>query len=84
MTRYKMLFGVTVPMLEDEVNGMVSDDSSAKLLGAFFAQGSGFIGVMEYDSENEARVQERKEAKQAEARRKAKAPEPHRKAKVRK
>ena len=63
MTRYKLLLGVTAPTLEVEINNMVSDDSTAKLLGAFFAQGSGFIGVMEYDGDAEPSAEVHKKAK---------------------
>jgi hypothetical protein len=45
---------------------MVSDDPSSKLLNAFFAQGTGFIGVMEYDRAGETRGQTRQKAKAAE------------------
>ncbi len=84
MTRYKLLLGVTVSTLEHEINSMVSDDSSAKLLDAFFAQGSGFIAAMEYDEENAARVQEHKKSKALEPHHKAKAVEHQHKAKSRK
>jgi hypothetical protein len=84
MTRYKLLLGVTAPTLEVEINNMVSNDSSAKLLGAFFAQGSGFFGVMEYDGEEQEAAQVHKKAKAAEAHPKTKAEEHHHKTKARK
>jgi len=49
MTRYRLLLGVTYLALEDEINRMVSDDRSAKLVNAFFAQGTGFIGVLQHE-----------------------------------
>jgi hypothetical protein len=72
MTRYKLLLGVTLPTLEEEINRMASDDSSAKLLDAFFAQGTGFIGVMEYEGAEEARGQAPKKSKTAEPHHKSK------------
>jgi len=49
--RYKLLLGVTLAGLEDDVNGMVARDPSCKLVQAFFAQGAGFIGAVEYEAE---------------------------------
>jgi hypothetical protein len=71
MTRYKLLLGVTYSTLEDEIDRMVSDDTSAKLLNAFFAQGTGFIGVMEYDRAEETGGQTRQKTKAAELHHKA-------------
>ena len=34
MTRYKLVLGMTVPTLELEINQMVSDEPSAKLINA--------------------------------------------------
>jgi hypothetical protein len=72
MTRYKLLLGVTFAALEDEINRMVSDDSSAELINAFFAQGTGFIGAMEYEGAEPTREQPRQKAKPVEPQRKAK------------
>jgi hypothetical protein len=72
MTRYKLLLGVTFVTLEAEINRMVSDDSSAKLITAFFAQGTGFIGVMEYEGEKETPEAARSKTKPAEPQHKAK------------
>jgi hypothetical protein len=71
MTRYKLLLGVTFSSLEDEINRMVAGDSSAKLLNAFFAQGTGFIGAMVYEGAKDTTTQTREKAKAAELRHKA-------------
>jgi hypothetical protein len=60
MTSYKLLLGVTFAALEDEINRLVSDDSSAELINAFFAQGTGFIGAMKYEGTERERCHRRK------------------------
>jgi hypothetical protein len=47
--RYKMLLAMTLPVLEEEVNRMIEENPSSKLVQAFFAQGTGFVGAMEYE-----------------------------------
>jgi len=51
MTRYKLVLGMTVPTLELEINQMVSDEPSAKLINAFYVPGTGFVGAMEYEGD---------------------------------
>lgn len=51
MTRYKLVLGMTIPTLEMEINQMVSDEPSAKLINAFYVPGAGFLGAMEYEGD---------------------------------
>jgi len=47
----KLLLAVTLPALEQEINRMLSEERSARLLQAFFVHGTGFIGAVEYEAE---------------------------------
>jgi hypothetical protein len=51
MTQYKLLLGITIPALEAEINQVASNDSSARLINAFYAPGAGFVGAIEYQGE---------------------------------
>lgn len=55
MTQYKLLLGMTIPALEAEINQVVSNDSSARLINAFYAPGAGFVGAIEYQGEANTR-----------------------------
>ena len=48
MQRYVFVVGVSLAALEAELNRIVEDDRSLSLKQVFFAQGTGFVGVVEH------------------------------------
>jgi len=48
MRRYQFVVGMTLAALEEEVNRIVNNEPSTKLIQVFYAQGTGFVGVVEY------------------------------------
>jgi hypothetical protein len=53
MRKYQFIVGVSLSALEEEVNRVVNDEQSAKLNQVFYAQGTGFVGVIERPECNE-------------------------------
>ncbi len=47
MPRYQFVVGVSVTALEESVNHIVSDEPCLKLNHVLYAQGTGFIAVVE-------------------------------------
>jgi hypothetical protein len=48
MLRYQFIVGVTLSALEEELNQVVNNEHSAKLNQVFYAQGIGFVAVVEH------------------------------------
>lgn len=48
MSRYKFIVGVTLAALEEELNRIVAKDPRTKLIQVFYAQGAGYVAVVEY------------------------------------
>lgn len=48
MRRYQFVVGMTISALEDELNRIMNDDPSTKLIQVLYAQGTGFIGIIEH------------------------------------
>ena len=48
MPRYQFIVGVSLSALEEQVNQLVNDEGSAKLTQVLYAQGTGFVGVVEH------------------------------------
>jgi hypothetical protein len=47
MTKYQFIVGVSLAALEEQVNRIVRDEPEIKLNQVFYAQGTGFVAVLE-------------------------------------
>jgi len=48
MRKYQFVVGVSLPVLEDEVDRLVQDEPGLKLIQVLYAAGSGFVAVVEH------------------------------------
>jgi len=47
MAKYQFIVGVSLAALEEQVNRIVSEEPKIKLNQVFYAQGTGFVAVVE-------------------------------------
>ena len=52
MDKYQFIVGMSVPALEVEINRLVSGDTDLHLRQVLFAQGTGFIAIVERTGEH--------------------------------
>ena len=58
MRKYLFVVGVSLPQLEEEVNRLVNDEPSLKLIQVIYAAGTGFVGIVEHSESAGAPQQE--------------------------
>jgi hypothetical protein len=59
MRRYKFVVGVNLSALEEELNRIAEDEQSVSLNQVLHAQGTGFVGVLEYPGSHSGALVER-------------------------